>query len=110
MTRKKEQKSLLEKLTMACPSCHNVGRVYSNEQVAFRLERALWEYKGMDHEAVWVEVPETVLELFKANEHVKLLEVTLGYKILLTSTDRLIDKFEVRHFGTESEIMSRISK
>lgn len=109
MTRKKEQKSLLEKLTTTCPTCHNKGRVYSAEQIAFRLERALWEYKGMDHEAVWVEVPETVLELFKANEYVKLLEETLGYKISLTKSDRLIDKFEVRHIGTKSEIMSRTS-
>lgn len=112
MTRKKEQKSLLEKLTTSCPTCHNVGRVYSPEQVTHQLERALWEYKGIDHEAVWVEVPAQVLELFKANANIKLkqLEETLGYKILLTGTDRLIDKFEVRHIGSESEIMSRISK
>ncbi|MED4353765.1 Rne/Rng family ribonuclease [Schinkia azotoformans] len=112
MTRKKEQKSLLEKLTTTCPTCHNVGRVYSPEQVTRQLERALWEYKGMDHEAVWIEVPTPVLELFKANANVKLrqLEETLGYKILLTSTDQLINNFEVRNFGTESEIKSRISK
>ncbi|MEC1742068.1 Rne/Rng family ribonuclease [Schinkia azotoformans] len=112
MTRKKEQKSLLEKLTTTCPTCHNVGRVYSPEQVTHQLERALWEYKGIDHEAVWVEVPTPVLELFKANANVKLkqLEETLGYKILLTSTGQLINNFEVRNFGTESEIMSRISK
>lgn len=112
MTRKKEQKSLLEKLTTTCPTCHNVGRIYSPEQVTHQLERALWEYKEMDHEAVWIEVPETVLELFQANEHVKLkqLEATLGYKILLTGSDRLTDNFVIRHFGTESEVMSRISK
>lgn len=112
MTRKKEQKSLLEKLTTTCPTCHNVGRVYSREQVIRKLERALWEYKGMDHEAVWVEVPAQVLELFKANanEKLKQLEETLGFKILLTGTKRLIDNFEIRHLGSESEIMSRISK
>lgn len=112
MTRKKEQKSLLEKLTTTCPTCHNVGRVLSPEQVTHQMERALWAYKGMDHEAVWVEVPTPVLELFKANANVKLkqLEETLGYKILLTGSDRLIEKMEVRHLGTESEIISRISK
>ncbi len=112
MTRKKEQKSLLEKLTTTCPTCYNVGRVYSREQVARKLERELWEYKGMDHEAVWVEVPTPVLELFKANanEKIKQLEEALGFKISMTGTKRLIDNFEIRHLGSESEIMSRISK
>lgn len=110
MTRKKERKSLLEKLTTSCPICNEMGRVFSSEQVAFRMERALWEYKGMDDEAIWIEAPVSVVALWKANDHGKRLEEALGFKIFMTSPDNLINKFEVRHIGSESEVRLRISK
>lgn len=110
MTRKKERKSLLEKLTTACPTCNGTGRVYSSEQVAFRIDRTLWEYKGMDHEAIWIEAPLDVVSLWKINNHIGLMEETLGFKIFITANDKLIDKCEVRHIGSETDVKSRISK
>lgn len=109
MTRKKEQKSLLEKATEPCPTCGETGRIYACEQVAFRVERALWEYKGMDHEAIWIEVPLKVAAILNENNHVQALEEALGFEIFITKSNQFIDKFEVRHIGSESEVKSRIS-
>lgn len=108
MTRKKERRSLLEILTMACPTCNELGRVYSSEQVAFRIERTLWEYKGMDHDAIWLEAPAHVVGRFTEKDHLKRLEEVLGFKIFLTSSEGLMDSFHIKQFGSEAEIKSRI--
>ncbi|HHY72857.1 MAG TPA: ribonuclease E/G [Bacillus bacterium] len=108
MTRKKQRKSLLEKVTIPCPTCCETGRVYSSEQVAFRVERALWEFKGMDHEAIWLEVPENVSALLKANNHLTELEAALRFKIFITTTEKYVDTFKVRQISSENEIRKRL--
>ncbi len=52
MTRKKEQKSVLEKITRTCPTCGGNGRVLSSNTVVTTIERwfqrAVREQKGED--------------------------------------------------------------
>ncbi len=52
MTRKKEQKSVLEKITRTCPICGGTGRVLSSNTVVTAIERwfhrAVREYKSDD--------------------------------------------------------------
>lgn len=109
MTRKKERKSLLEQLTVTCPTCNELGRVYSSEQVGFQIERALLEYKGMDHEAIWIEAPETAIEKLTTSGIIDKLEMELGFKIFITGSNVLIQSFEIRHIGTEKDVLSRVS-
>lgn len=110
MTRKKERKTLREMLMTPCPICHEVGRIVSSEQLAFRLERALWEFKGSDYEAVWVEAPQKVVEFIQADNYINVLEEKLGLQIFLTSTERLIDQFNIRHVGSVVEIKERLER
>ncbi|WP_102345415.1 Rne/Rng family ribonuclease [Bacillus sp. Marseille-P3661] len=112
MTRKKDRKPLSEQLTMICSTCHGTGKVFSNEELCFRIERALWEYQGMDEEAILIETAPAVIEMFKQDGHLKRLEDALGFFIyFLKQQDGQGEQtFQIRHIGSKTEIEIRLSK
>ncbi|MCH1626556.1 Rne/Rng family ribonuclease [Fredinandcohnia quinoae] len=110
LTRKKLRQNISELVQMNCPVCSGTGRVGSPETIAFKLERELWELRGMDHEAVWIEATKDVSTVFKgkSNEHTERLEKTLLFKIHITELESPIPSYLVRHFGMNAEIVERI--
>ncbi|MFC0270154.1 Rne/Rng family ribonuclease [Metabacillus herbersteinensis] len=112
LTRKKVRQPVEANLTATCPTCKGSGRVPSPESIAFKLERELWGYQYMDDEAIWVEASEDVVELFKGDnvEHLKQLERTLKFKILLTIEDSHFPYYHLKHKGDYETISKRISE
>ena len=111
VTRKKVRPSLEETLRRNCQVCSGDGRVMSNESIAYRLERSLWELRGMDHEAVWVETTNEVKGIVegKNKEHLRELEQLLHFSIIITSSESVNDSFILRHRGMLTEINERIN-
>lgn len=107
LTRKRTNVSLLELLTVPCPVCGGSGRVLSPETVAFQLERELWEYKGTDAEAVWIESTEKVKEVFcgPENVHRRRLEEVLGFKIVFTLKESLHPFYNIRRLGNLADVV-----
>ncbi|MBO9130500.1 Rne/Rng family ribonuclease [Bacillus sp. 165] len=111
MTRRRKQLSLQEQLMEQCTECGGNGRVLSVETIAYRLERELWELKGMEHEAVWIEATGEVLKIFtgKEGEHQKRMEQALGFMIYVTE-DASLNGYQIRQLGTKNEIKNKINR
>lgn len=107
MTRKRVRPSLQQKLTTTCPTCNGAGYILSPETVAFKLERELWELKGMDKEAVWVEVPAGLKDVFSKKHQIR-LEEALNYQLFVTINKDLEQSYTIRHVGSIKEIEQRI--
>ncbi|MBE4908136.1 Rne/Rng family ribonuclease [Bacillus luteolus] len=110
LTRKKVYQTVNEILCSPCSTCEGTGMVLSAESIAYKIERELWELKGKDYEAVWIEAPESVIRCITGEKgvHKKRLEETLNLAIYLTiqkTTDR---KYTIRHVGSKKEIEERI--
>jgi len=112
VTRKKVRPSLDETLRVDCHQCSGDGRVMSNETIAYRLERRLWELREMEHEAVWIETTSEVKKIIEGNnkEHLKELEDHLRFTIKITPNESLSDTFSIRQLGSVVEINERINK
>lgn len=111
MTRKKARQNLQDSVSTTCPTCIGKGKVLSNEAVAHKIERALWEYKGMDSEALLVEVPPSVAPILKGEKdvHINRLQETLHYQIFVKANPWLNQNdFAIRFIGSEEEVKSRI--
>ncbi|HHY22483.1 MAG TPA: Rne/Rng family ribonuclease [Bacilli bacterium] len=85
MTRKKIRQNLNDSLTKRCPTCAGKGTVLSDEAQAYKIERMLWEYRLMDHEAMIIELPKHVARVLRGedNVHLKRLEEVLMFRIFL---------------------------
>lgn len=112
LTRKRTRVSLSENLTSSCPACHGTGRVLSAETIAFQMERELWDFKYMDHEAVLIETTAETKRVFCGNGdiHRHRLEETLKVKIFFTITDELLPYYKLRQFGSIKEIEHKVSE
>lgn len=113
LTRKKEQVSLTEGLTVSCSTCEGAGRVLSPETVAFRLERELLEYRGRDEEAILIETTEDVRRVFAGEQQTeqKRLEEIIGFDINFLIKDGLAKPFyRVNQMGDRKEIEKRIDE
>ncbi|WP_102274415.1 Rne/Rng family ribonuclease [Cytobacillus massiliigabonensis] len=101
MTRKKTKPAISEAMTVKCASCEGTGRVLSSETIAFRLERELWEHRGTDYEAVYIDVTEEVERIFSGDHgiHKKRIEEQLGMKIIFTVINKDKPFYEIRQFG-----------
>lgn len=111
MTRKKVRQNLQDSVSSTCPTCHGKGKVLSDEAIAHKVERALWEYKGMDSDAILVEVPPTVVPIIKGtkDEHVKRLENALHYQIFIKPNPELApNDFAIRFVGSVEDVVSRM--
>lgn len=112
LTRKKLRQNISGLVQTNCPVCKGTGRVESSETIAFKLERELWELRGMDHESVWIEATKDVHSVFKGenNKHLERLETTLLFKIHMTELESPIPTYLIRHIGTNATIMTRIEE
>jgi ribonuclease G len=111
MTRKKVRQNLQDSISTTCPICQGKGKVLSDEAVAHKVERVLWEYKGMDSEALLVEVPPNVAPLIcgEKNEHLLRLENVLHFSIFIKESPALApNDFVVRFIGSVEEIKQRM--
>lgn len=105
LTRKKTKQSLAETLTEKCWTCGGTGQVLSSETVAYRLERALWEYKNSDCDEVLVAATEEVIKQFsgEADNHKLRLEKGLGFKIKFSLSDAAKPFYEIIKVGASTE-------
>lgn len=110
ITRKKTRQNLGAILQTNCPTCEGTGRINSAETVAYKLERELWELKGMDHEAVWIETTKDVIDVFKGENsaHKKRLEEALLFRIYMTENDSPRHEYIIRQTGSNDEIKERL--
>lgn len=106
LTRKRTNRSLSELLTAPCPACNGTGRVLSVETVAFQLERELWEYRGVDAEAVLIESTVEVRKAFCGSEdvHRKRLEDVLGFKIVFIEKESPKPFYYIKRWGDFADI------
>ncbi|MBT2643109.1 Rne/Rng family ribonuclease [Bacillus sp. ISL-41] len=105
LTRKKTKQSLAETLTEKCWTCGGTGQVLSAETVAYRLERALWEYKNSDYEEVLIAATNEVINRFsgEADIHKLRLEKALGLKIKFSLSDAAKPFYEILKVGASTE-------
>ncbi|NEU29764.1 Rne/Rng family ribonuclease [bacterium LRH843] len=113
MTRKKIRQNLQASLSKQCPTCTGKGVVLSDEAQAFKIERELWEHRGMDDEALVLELPSTVSPVLfgEKGEHLKRLEETLGFRILVFPNKKLKEeKFSIRYIGDLQEAIAQLER
>ncbi len=113
MTRKKIRQNLQDSLSKICPTCKGKGSVLSNEAQAFHVERLLWEYRGMDHEALVLELPPHIAEVLrgKKDEHLKRLEEALHFKILLFENREMTEQqYEIPFMGSLQEAKNKLER
>lgn len=105
LTRKKTKQSLAETLTEKCWTCGGTGQVLSTESVAYRLERALWEYKHSDYEEIHVAATKEVIHTFsgEADIHKLRLEKALSIKIKFSVSDAVKPFYEIFKVGASTE-------
>ena len=105
LTRKKTKQSLAETLTEKCSTCKGTGQVLSSETVAYRLERALWEYKNSDYDEVLIAASDEVIKQFsgEADIHKLRLEKALGFKIKFSVADAAKPFYEILKVGASTE-------
>jgi ribonuclease G len=111
LTRKKVRQNLQDSVSEECLFCHGKGKVLSDDAVAHKVERMLWEYKGMASEALLVEVAPKVAAILKGdkNEHLTSLENNLQYRIFIQTNPALTPTdFTISFIGSIAEIESRI--
>ncbi len=113
MTRKKVRQNLQASLSKTCPTCQGKGTVLSDEANAYKIERILWEYKGMDEDALVLEIPSRIAPVLfgTKGEHLKRLEVALGFRIFVFANRLLAeDKFEVRYIGSQEGAVEQLER
>jgi ribonuclease G len=104
LTRKKTKQSMAETLTEKCWTCGGTGQVLSSETVAYRLERALWEYKNSDYDEVLVSATDEVIKQFsgEADIHKLRLEKALGFRIKFLLSDAAKPFYEIIKVGAST--------
>ncbi|WP_156424331.1 Rne/Rng family ribonuclease [Bacillus sp. FJAT-27445] len=109
ITRKRLGPSLSETLAVKCQACEGTGRVSSPETEAFRLERELWEHRGLLEEAVLVEATPEVKSVFEgeAKFHLKRLEESLGIEIIIKAAVAPVHFYSIKQFGKAAELRQK---
>jgi len=110
MTRKRTSQSILQSTHQSCDVCNGLGLVKTTEQIAFEIERKLWELSTSDYEAVLVECSNEVAKLLIGtnNEHLHRLEKALHTKIMIKIAPGPKPYFNILRFGTENELKTLI--
>jgi ribonuclease G len=110
MTRKRTTQSILQSTHQPCDICNGLGMVKTADQIAFELERKLWEMSTSDYEAVLIECSNDVAKLLigEKNEHINRLEKALLTKILVKITPGPKPYFNILRFGNENELKTLI--
>ncbi len=112
LTRKRTTHSHIEATHQKCPICNGSGMVKGAEQVAFELERELWEVANSDYEALLVECNQEVADLLKGknDEHIDRLEKALFMKIYLKIIPSKIHFYDIVRTGSNKEISGYIDR
>ncbi|MGM7682418.1 Rne/Rng family ribonuclease [Cytobacillus sp. Hm23] len=113
MSRKKVRDSIPIQLTTSCEKCDGIGRVLSNEEIAYKLDREMMEYRQTDFEAIWIETTESIKKVFCGpnDEHLTRLETMLRLSIFLTTTSMKTEAFyEIKQMGTYADILEKVNK
>ncbi|WP_227936723.1 Rne/Rng family ribonuclease [Alkalihalobacillus deserti] len=113
MTRKKVRQNLQASLSKTCPTCQGKGAVLSDEAQAFKIERQLWEHRGMVEEALVLELPPAVATVLFGvkSEHLKRLEEALGFRILVYPNKKLNEEsYSIRYIGDMAEATAQIER
>ncbi|GAE27684.1 cytoplasmic axial filament protein CafA and Ribonuclease G [Halalkalibacter wakoensis JCM 9140] len=113
MTRKKVRQNLQASLSKTCPTCSGKGVVLSDEAQAFKIERQLWEHRGMSEEAIVLELPAVISTVLfgQKGEHLKRLEEALGFRILVYPNKHLQEeKFSIRYIGNMNEAVAQLER
>ncbi len=113
MTRKKIRQNLQASLSKSCPTCAGKGVVLSDEAQAFKIERQLWEHRGMAEEALVLELPSSVSTVLFGikGEHLKRLEEVLGFRILVYPNKKLTEEsYAIRYVGEMSEATAQLER
>lgn len=111
MTRKKVRQNLQDSISSQCPSCKGKGKVLSVEAVAHKVERTFWEHRGMDSEALLVEVPVNVAEILNRAKggYLNKLADNLHYQIFVKINPTLApNDFMISFVGSAEEVQRRI--
>lgn len=106
LTRKRTTHSHIEATHQKCPICTGTGLIKSAEQIAFELERALWEVASSDYEAILVECDRDVANFLNGenNEHIKRLEKALYMEIYIRISTAKVHYFEIVRVGSIKDI------
>ncbi|WP_100373624.1 Rne/Rng family ribonuclease [Bacillus sp. FJAT-45037] len=113
MTRKKVRQSLQASLSKPCPTCKEQGTVLSDEAQAYKIERMIYEYRGMDHEALLIELPSTVTTVLAGakGDLLKQLEEEVGFRIFLSPNKQMSEEsFAIRYMGSIEEATSQLER
>ncbi|GLB58361.1 Rne/Rng family ribonuclease [Cytobacillus sp. NCCP-133] len=112
LTRKKTKPAITESLTKRCQVCEGAGWVLSAETIAFRMERELWELRGREHEAVWVEASKEVGEVFSGENsiHKKRIEDSIGMKVIFTFREDCKPFYEIRQLGQAKDLKAKAGR
>ncbi|MEK1828281.1 hypothetical protein AAAC51_01785 [Priestia megaterium] len=74
LTRKKVRNSIGSTLTMPCEVCEGTGKMIDSKTAAFQIERVIWEHRGAEEEAIWIETRSDVINEMKAQGFLNALE------------------------------------
>lgn len=108
LTRKRTTHSHIEATHHKCLICNGTGLIKSAEQIAYELERALWEVSSSEYEAILVECDREVANYISGenNQHIKRLEKALYMNIYLKITSSKVHYYEIVRAGSEKEVRS----
>jgi len=108
LTRKRTTHSHIAATHQKCLLCNGTGLIKSAEQIAFELERALWEASSSEYEAILVECDHDVANYINGenNLHIKRLEKALYMNIYLKITSTKVHYYEIVRVGSEKEVRS----
>lgn len=113
MTRKKIRQNLQASLSKNCPTCSGKGVVLSDEAQAFKIERQLWEHRGLAVEALVLELPSSVSTVLfgTKGEHLKRLEEALGFRILVYPNKKMAEEsYAIRYVGEMVEATAQLER
>lgn len=112
LTRKKTKRSIAEAMTTHCQVCSGTGQVLSAETMAFRLERELWEHRQTDHDAVFIEATEDVIDVFsgESDVHRVRIEDAVGLKLFFSKINLPKPDYQIRQLGSIAEIAKKVGK
>jgi ribonuclease G len=108
ITRKRSGKSLRDMVGQSCHECSGSGHVLSYKEAFNQLRRELWEYRGMDAEAIVVEVSEVFAEVLQTQ--IEQLEKALGYQLFITCIAGCSSVYHIRYIGSTLDAKERIQK
>lgn len=102
LTRKVTSPSLLQYATTVCTTCQGTGRVESAQATAFRLERALLQYRNKDYQKATIELSKDVLEWFTGeNKFFKeRIERDTGLFLQFTVKENVCPFFHIKQLDT----------